>query len=1131
MMKKSLEGGSLFNNHGYFSKRLLCLVIFSLVLTRCVGSSSVSVIYLLPSDSDGIEVYTVSNFASSVQFPKGLPAQGSVTIRINGADVTSDFNDWGVSDTKIAQIDLSTLTGNKINSVQTPKVWAALRDGTNAFQVSRPDKTIAYFTMDMPSADIHITNVSDGYDGCGINREGCTFATLTFNNNVGNNEAVQVGKVDGSEFSTYVFKTTLTSDVINGVDVGIPGEVLIGATAADSRSNLLAAMTLGLGAKNGAGGIYGRGDDGFGKAVMKKDPRVIATQGSGNTIEVKGRKQGAAGEYDVTSSANTSWSSANLIEAPIKDGRPLHVEGFLEGEGYATIQSISIQISNVLTDGTLSPLAVNGAQMTANLGGVDGSVTAPYSLALNSDLSFSFDAYDLLADADAVTITITDSEGSSSKTWLRSNVPLYNQRLTNNGGISARIDSLTIFSVLYTVSTGLEEDGLGLTGTNLPEPTPEDPDPSRINVTEERVDGEVIIGLSLPVPGQDGAVPGQMDINFYMEELYFKGTTINLVDCDSATVITDVFADLYTIVNVNAAGDVTAITDTRAFSLPNMDVELQGGFLCSFAGLFVGALQGVIEGIVEGMIGDLISDIVAQIFNNDLPLLRLVVTKQGVNEYMSLAPVMAKITTSENTWAPASPGPDDVAIDATIGLFSRGTGGRPNASIGSLYTPAALSDATNSIDNSDAEFRTIGLNLSDNFVNQLFMGLWESGILYIDFNAGTGFPNPLIDDAIIQFASASPWEVDVVPSADPRGDLLIEIPDLLIGFQGDIHDPFNTSKVLHDDYVFLQVTMTINFAVNISADKAAGSLVISMASAPEFEVTSFSSDGIPVTTADVQKAVDFAINSIVTEMGDIEIPLPEVAGLTINMGDVWSDEDSLAMSLDIYNLDVFPGGVGDPSGYTLEEFTQNAQNNQHGYAVDTNNFVDSDFDWTSNWTFKEDTGGGFNRDHSDVDIGASDCPTTSGSGGNCLKLTCDAGGLFNGTCDNTEEEAYATRSFDINATQPFDKAILSLVYKCTEDYCGTVTVRGRNAADTGFVEVEAFTIKNGDFARNYNLMKLDNDYKTPGPLDLHNTAYPLEIKVGWKSTDDEVTSGAVLTVDDLSLKIYKDCTACAFPPL
>lgn len=110
---------------------------------------------------------------------------------------------------------------------------------------------------------------------------------LTLTANAGNAETVTIGG------KVYTFQTVLTN---------VDGNVLIGATASASIDNLIAAINLGA----GAGTTYA--------AATTLHPSVSASAGAGDTMDVKAKTPGAAGNSIATTEtlANGSFGAATL---------------------------------------------------------------------------------------------------------------------------------------------------------------------------------------------------------------------------------------------------------------------------------------------------------------------------------------------------------------------------------------------------------------------------------------------------------------------------------------------------------------------------------------------------------------------------------------------------------------------------------------------------------------------------------------------------------------------------------------------------------------------------------------------------------------------------------------------------
>lgn len=594
-----------------------------------------------------------------------------------------------------------------------------------------------------------------------------------------------------------------------------------------------------------------------------------------------------------------------------KNGSPLHVEGFLEGKDYSTLLDMTVEVSRVDASGALNTLGLTGSKITAapNNTVSDGL----YYLQLNADYSFEFEVYDANSDADAVTITVTDTEGSASKTWLRPNIPLYDSRLANDGTFSARIKEKTVLSFTNFLAQAFTlNDGLGLTLLGPIDVLGF----GNLTAVDESLGG-ADIDVTLPIPTVDGGPSGNprgsLKVVLNLDDLWFKAYGDGLFGiCAWTEISTDLYVDTNVTAIVNPSNyKVSSNLIINELQVNNLDIDMWDpnffiNLLCGIAGAIASPLAEALAPAVSGIVGGIVEGVVNGIFNNDLPLLRLVI--QG--QYMTLNPQMREISSSVDPWMIGNgPTQDDVGLDASLGFHTRGIGGRPNKSIGSLYVPNVLAPAINTQDQvNGTDEKYVGANIGENFINQLMMGLWESGILYIDFNAGTIPDNPFIDDALIQFASASPWEVDIKDQGTPEGNIKITIPDLLLGFRGDVYNPFTGAKD-YDDYNFFNMVLNMNFYARVNSDLDSNAVVLTLSSTPEIEVVDVSTAVFPVTNAQAQTLLDYALTFLTIELGTLAIELPEIIGLTVNIGDVWTTDTSLAITLDAFDVDAFPPGT------------------------------------------------------------------------------------------------------------------------------------------------------------------------------------------------------------------------------
>src|SRR5690606_16755526 len=151
-----------------------------------------------------------------------------------------------------------------------------------------------------------------------------------------------------------------------------------------------------------------------------------------------------------------------------------------------------------------------------------------------------------------------------------------------------------------------------------------------------------------------------------------------------------------------------------------------------------------------------------------------------------------------------------------------------------------------------------GMAVSSNFINQLFMGLWESGILAWTFNTGNQpLINTFLNNTQVKFLSATPWSVELISPSDPeyaKGNFRIKINQLNVAFEGDIFDP-RYGQWFYDKN-FFEMSLTLDAVVRLSA--TGGQIKINFDAVPFAYVNSFHSDYLPVNNA--------MVNSVLAEI-------------------------------------------------------------------------------------------------------------------------------------------------------------------------------------------------------------------------------------------------------------------------
>lgn len=748
------------------------LITLISLMTGCIGTSNTPVVYNEPTNNGN---YEVSTFQPSVTFPDGLPVQTNVTIELNGVDITDEFNDWGSGITNTARVTLA------INGTNTPIIAAALRDGRNVFQVSKPNKSLVAFNVDLPGAEVHITLVEDNWTG----------------------------------------------------------------------------------------------------KMTDAKPGVVT------------------------------------------------VSGYLEGENYSNITSMSVRTSALDSNGDKQPNTGQGTFMIANVGTT--TTDGAFSLTLNNDYTFSFVAYDVgdndgvydPADADVVTITVTDDSGISTKDYLRSNVPLYNQRLGNNGSFALAFDQVA----LRSTAEGIEDALDGMSQDIIVEDIPIVDNVCigfmlfgncigfRLNITADLYMYALTINnsvINLTTPVQNNPTTGQIDINVDLPVTLGAGSRIDVLEgfisCTLSNATIQYDADL--VMYVDGANETQV-----SMNNPNLDTGglVGGNILCNL-------VDAAASNLFDGMIVGIISDVVEVVFNKDLPLLRLVVKIQDAfgnyllgPSYLSFNPVMSNFFNVPNSWDNAgSPGNGTYKQKwgLNLGMHTYGNGATRIPSLGSRYKKAVLPAPSLSIDGTEANDRTLGAILSENFINQLLLGLWESGILYVDqsfdFPGGIVPINAFLSDVRFKFASMAPWDVDILPTDSPEGDLLLTVPDLVIEFSGDRYWPNYVN-----DYVFAYMVADVKVYLNLGVAPGKGALRLQSASAVEISVKEISSDWDGTTEAQMAYVFDLVMTQLLGT-GAWDIPFPVILSSEVEIGDVWSDDGRLNATIDVYNGTTYCNGPDKP---------------------------------------------------------------------------------------------------------------------------------------------------------------------------------------------------------------------------
>lgn len=876
------------------------------LLQKCVGSSSVGVVYILPlSDT----TYDTSTFIPRVEFPEGsLPAV--VEIRVNGVIVTADFDSIGA--------DYMTITGT-VDDGFHDTLLGALRDGDNTFQVTKPSKTLIFFIMDLAVADIRITEVVDNF---------CGTIYLT---NVGSAGDAADGAITDFDCADYKYESCFTPWTAKdfGLNSNHDGSGTIKWTDPPDNS------------------IY------TGDSLLKAYCDIYKTMG---VTAVQTTDYADLGASHITSTTRPATSYK-------------YIRGRIEKETSVAslyFENASISTGNVRTsisNATIlqnnewvasPPMYLHFGQSSANCNGVS------VDLAVNEFCG-------IVADADSFRIGLSAAE---YREWTSSDVGMKDSRLGIGGTLGIKIAESSILSFLEAGTSSLATGQNLLTGnTNLssecptslqdwdcqsgpvpkwggaPRETCVPGDALPNNCVNEAstcqfdkgcssfsVDSDTIILNKLDMIASLPNIPGRLDLDVDMNDTSGNyGVDINLqisISCADSGLLSggnsftcwvvealggalddiDVGLDLTSVAEVDLSVNSYLVDTTVTMNgtvIQNMDVDSGDGFLDLIINGLGPTFVSIFMSIIEDMIAGLIGPVVDGIFNADLPLTRLVLPgtdSDGVPRSVYLA---MGLEVNELTTAMQADG--DMALVLGLGAH---TSGKPrlNDSLGTNYksgTGIGMMSTVLAKDDVVGNYGTLGIGLHEAFVNQLFMGLWESGILYFDFHAGSDpLVNTFMDDAVIKFASAAPWTIDHLEDGvdidSARGNLKIKVEDLLIHFSGDIYDPL-LGQWLTEQIVF---ELAIDFEAYVTIKSSNSALGFEFTSTPAVSLTHFFSDFIPDLNESLgQSLLNVALPALQANLSTIEITLPSVLGLDMSIKEAWvEDTENLGLTMDIiYN--------------------------------------------------------------------------------------------------------------------------------------------------------------------------------------------------------------------------------------
>lgn len=960
------------------------------------GAETDPVNYILPvNDGD----YDLSALQFSVEFPNGLPLKSNTVIKLNGVDVTSDFNDWGIGLTNHARVTLA------INQTNTPLINSAIRDGRNSFQVTTPLKAVIFFTVDIPGAEVHFTSLNDGWTGetfridrscggdvCTHDVGGVTTANRIYTPKRGYLDGE--GYIDGEGYSN-ISQMCINTYTLSSAGVQTPLNSSKGAPFTNAGYTMC--NTSALGSTTNTGGYYldfGQPDY---TSIGEFETPVV---GAGNYIHypnaVIGDGWQSTGIY-LIGAGTGPWGSPAIpkgaqiagIQGANKMSRTISAVGGSEyrmnlsaaqRNSNATFQRIGVYVDSV-SKGTIQPAAGGAFYATSgfslgvlaagdhtlelrglNPNGGDNTVFVDdiriWNVSAAPNYNFSFRVRDTgnnntnynENEVDVIEVAVTDDFGVHKTQWLRSNVPLWDSRMANQGGLSISFDQVAM------ISTGIGAADLvnGMIIAGFGKPVIDAG--SGIKVTELYFGNDSTISVTIPT--QNNATTGRIHVDANLEtRVYVPGFAVcTALYTNSRNAYVRYIAD----VDININKSVTPYVTNTVLNNASLDLgALQGG------GILCGSAVSLFQGPIETQVTTIIQNTVGGFVANDLPTLRakILIEVPDVEGSRDFGPYYFPIQPEVSAFYALPKGGAGIDPNITkwglmLGLHTRGSNavsnpqpGQRNVSMGIKWhgVPAAASVALladKAVDErTPAKGTTLGATLTEDFINAILTGLWESGLVYFDF--AFSMPPVVAGNAVLNnlrftVATQQPWEIDLFPDGTPDGDAQLFFPDLVIQVIGDAVYPepktnYNIATMLSDVY----------FNINLDASPDGKSLRISVADTVQVDVKSVSSDWDNTSEAELIYILDQAFTTLSANFS-IDIPFPEILSSKVAIKSVKTNAAATAIQvpIDIYNPGVFPNGPDNPMfGYTFQ--TINGSNGDTGW-INLTNGVDDPYSAATN---------------------------------------------------------------------------------------------------------------------------------------------------------------------------------------
>ncbi|MCB9679776.1 MAG: hypothetical protein H6737_32015 [Alphaproteobacteria bacterium] len=330
------------------------------------------------------------------------------------------------------------------------------------------------------------------------------------------------------------------------------------------------------------------------------------------------------------------------------------------------------------------------------------------------------------------------------------------------------------------------------------------------------------------------------------------------IGSDSAVISANVLVGV-----TNGQLDLQVVAPTVQLNGFWYDVSLIPGDIESY--ILVDTIRGALEGILVEKLEEMLPSLLGDAL--------------GGLDISFQTEVLGKQISIGATFADASI--DAAGIQLTTDVAVSVPVGNDKPYVGYLGAPSAVAQPSMADD--------IGLSVSDDLLNSVFFQVWRGGILSLSLDSTKGEIEPIM---LAQLGARDVAKVYVDAQLPPvivqkNGEAQVQLTELAVRVE--------TPGGENGEYLDLSVTAFVDLQLsivngNLTLDLGTPTLVLDVRDsdwgADNNAITNLLADQLP-------------IQALLILLGDIEFPLPTVAGIGVNNGDAWRESSGVYTTVGI----------------------------------------------------------------------------------------------------------------------------------------------------------------------------------------------------------------------------------------